>query len=447
MTAVLLSYLIIGLFLNQKVSQVCTPLDQEFRAINRRLLERIERIQRVKTCAKEEEEAKDIELRLRDLISRDRKFWIWFSMAIIHRGYINILALTAILGYGIASVSSGVMEIGSLFPLMVWAGTVSDNLWRFQHVEKQLNECLPGVTSLRRALLLPRSVMEKQKAIHLDPCESVTIEFSSVGHTYTEEQLEEEGKKKNGGVVPVLRNVSWIILPGQKVALIGSSGAGKTTIMRLLLRFMDPEQGSVKINGHDLRDLDLSSWLEIVGYVPQQAEVFDGTFRDNLLYALSEEDRIKITEEQLWSLVRQVQLDLGKRLTNGLKTRVGRSGLQLSGGQAQRLMVAAAMAKSLVGKLRFVIVDEATSSLDSTTEQAVQRGIEQMLSSSGIGALVIAHRLSTLRFCDRFIVLRPAEGVLNDDNQVEAVASSFEELYRISPTFRRLADDQGLVIL
>ena len=141
--------------------------------------------------------------------------------------------------------------------------------------------------------------------------------------------------------------------------------------------------------------------------------------------------------------MRKLKIDFGDRLTDGLDTRVGRHGIELSGGEQQRLMIgAAAMRKPI-----FMVVDEATASLDATTEKAVQKGLEEVLGDD-MSALIITHRLSTVRrLCTKFFVLRDAEGLAPGESSLEASASSFEELYEISPTFRLLADDQGVVIL
>ncbi|HBP00083.1 TPA: hypothetical protein DD617_02755 [Candidatus Uhrbacteria bacterium] len=160
----------------------------------------------------------------------------------------------------------------------------------------------------------------------------------------------------------------------------------------------------------------------------------------NLLYGVQSERQSQVTENDLWKVVKRLQIHFGKRLTHGLQTRVGRHGLKLSGGQAQRLMIGAAAAR----EPRFMIIDEATSSLDSTTERQVQQGLAEVL-GEGMGALIIAHRLSTVRdLCGKFVVLRPIDGVQGEEAQIEAVASSFEELYLLSSTFRQLADDQGI---
>jgi ABC-type multidrug transport system fused ATPase/permease subunit len=211
--------------------------------------------------------------------------------------------------------------------------------------------------------------------------------------------------------------------------------------MRLLMRYMDPTSGTIVVDGQDLRDVRLSSWLNLIAYVPQQAQVFDGTIRDNLLYRFTDEPA-RVADEELWAIMRKLKIDFGDRLTDGLDTRVGRHGIELSGGEQQRLMIgAAAMRKPI-----FMVVDEATASLDATTEKAVQKGLEEVLGGH-MGALIITHRLSTVRrLCSKFFVLRDCEGLGPGDSQLEASAGSFEELYEISPTFRMLADDQGVVI-
>jgi ABC-type multidrug transport system fused ATPase/permease subunit len=212
--------------------------------------------------------------------------------------------------------------------------------------------------------------------------------------------------------------------------------------MRLLMRYMDPTSGAILIDGHDLRDIRLSSWLSLIAYVPQQAQVFDGTIRDNLLYRFTDEP-INVPDEELWGIMRKLKIDFGDRLTAGLDTRVGRHGIELSGGEQQRLMIGAAAMRKPV----FMVVDEATASLDATTEKAVQKGLEEVLGDR-MGALIITHRLSTVRrLCGKFLVLRDSEGLAPGESQLEATAGSFEELYETSPTFRRLADDQGVVIL
>ena len=265
--------------------------------------------------------------------------------------------------------------------------------------------------------------------------EPITITITDVGHRY------EHGRSKvDGGQMRVLQGLSFTIEPREKVALIGPSGAGKSTVTRLLQRYMDPEQGSISLNGHDLRGVNLQSWRRLVGNIPQGPKLFDGTLKDNLIYALSPEQRSALTDEKIWEVMRLLRVDFGARLTDGLQTRVGRNGVKLSGGEAQRVMIASVALK----RPRFMIIDEATSSLDAENQAAVQAGLESLLASMDASALIIAHRLSTVMGCNKFVVLKPVDTLQNGNSQIECIAHSKEELFATSPTFRRLADLEGV---
>lgn len=432
MAGVLVMYIAFLLVLNRKILEVTTPIDAEFRRINRHRVERWDAIERVKTSGKEREEVHILERDARKMMKADSEFWMWYIKVATVRGVINGFVACGVVAYGVWRVWQGDWTVGLLSPLIAWSFKFSDNLWNIGKIEHRLNRAMPSVKSMKEALAIEPEVKDVENPIILD-LDSVRIEIDDVSHSY-------RGKKK---IAPnVLKDVSFTVEPGEKVALIGESGAGKTTIMRLLQRYADPSSGSILINGHDLRDVELESWRRLTAYIPQQAQILDGTIRYNLLYSMPEEERKNVTDKELLELMDKLRINFGERLTKGLETKVGRRGIKLSGGEAQRLMIGAAT----IRHPRFLIVDEATSSLDSTTEKDVQRGLEEVLRAS-TSALIITHRLPTVRnLCTKFIVLKPAASVKEGENQVEAVASCFEELYAKSPTFRRLADDQGVTI-
>ncbi|HTM68123.1 MAG TPA: ABC transporter ATP-binding protein [Candidatus Binatia bacterium] len=439
MSVVLAVYLFFTVYMNRRVSVTCTPIDAEFRRFNRHRVERWDCVERVKTSGKEAEELRFMGSWFQDILAKDRKFWLWALRMWNVRGLVNVIGSAAIIAYGAWLVWKGEWTVGFLYPFYQWSRRVGDNLWRVGHIEHRLNWNMPSVASLRKALTTPPQVEDAPGATALEAGRSVRVELVGVGHAYAGRNDEDETVGKE---LHVLRNVSFAVEPGERAALIGPSGAGKTTVMRLLQRYMDPEQGSILVDGRDLRTVALASWTSLVGYIPQQAQVLDGSLRYNLLYGLPEEERKKVSDAELWDVMRKLQIDFGERLTEGLDTVVGRRGIKLSGGQAQRLMIGSAVLK----RPRFMIVDEATSSLDSTTEKAVQEGLAKVLPPE-TSALIITHRLSTVRsLCTKFIVLRTAEDVAAGKPQVEAVARSFEELYAASPTFRRLADDQGVAV-
>src|SRR5882724_5855634 len=437
MGLVIVLYVTWSMYLNFKVNQVCTPIDKEFRALNRRRVERWERVERVKVSGKEDEETREMSGIFDGVIARDRNFWLWFITQANTRGMINGTALVAIMGWGAWLVWSGKWQIGLLYPLYAWSARVSDNIWRIGAIEHRINWNLPSVKSMIAALRIPPAITDSTEAVTLDHTVTHQIKFADVSHTYPAEV------KKTAEAPPALLRVNFTIEPGEKVALLGASGAGKTTVMRKLLRFDDPTSGCVLVNGIDLRTIRQASWRRGIGYIPQQSQVFDGAIRYNLTYRLSTEERARITDAELWKLMQLLQIDFKDRLTQGLDTIVGKNGIKLSGGQAQRLMIGAAV----IRRPWLLVIDEATSSLDSVTEHEVQAGLATVLSGSATSALIVAHRLSTVRnLCTKFVVLKSANEVQNNESQVEAIASSFEDLYRESPTFRRLADYQGVTV-
>ena len=431
-------------FLNFRVARVCAPIDQEFRRINRHRLERWESIERVKTSAKESEEIGKLDGWFNTNLGRDRKFWLWMIDQEMFRGSIVTIALTAVIGYGAWQTwhGAGSWSVGMLYPLIMWSYGVVDNLWRVGDVEHKIHWNMPAVRSMIEALSLKPDIVVQDSAPQVSREEPITISFEGVSHTYP---LGEEinGDEWHEPAIPVLSDVSFEIHSKEKVALIAPSGAGKTTLMRLLLRFMDPDRGRILVNGENLRELVLSSWLHGVGYIPQHAQVLDGTVRYNLTYGMRHEEREKISDAELWELMRLLKIDFGSRLTRGLDTLVGRNGIKLSGGQAQRLMIGAAAIK----RPRFMIIDEATSHLDSTTEKAVHDGLAEVLKGE-VSALVVAHRLSTIRdLCTKFVVLRPTDEIPPGESQIEAVGMNFPHLHLVSPTFRRLSQDQGIQLV
>jgi len=426
---ILASHLAWTLFLNQQVLRVCLPIDKMWRFLNRYRVERWQRVERVKTNAKEEDERREIERLFDQAIQPDRKFWFWFIRQATYRNTIADALLFTLIAYCVRSVWVGDMALGSLWFLVSWGSQFSTTLWHIGHIEHQFNFFTPSIMGMKEALTMPKGIGTCDAPTAIKPAQPFRVEFESVGYHYEHQTADKDA-------IPTLENVSFTIEPGEKVALIGPSGAGKSTIMKLLLRYMDPTEGRILIDGVDLRHVQLETWLSQIGYVAQQFEVFDGTIRYNLTYGLSEDRKRTISDEDIWKVMRMLQIDFGDRLVDGLNTRIGFNGIKLSGGQNQRLMIGAAALKAPC----FMIIDEATSSLDATTERLVQDGLARVLHNCG--ALIVTHRLNTVRrICDRFILLDRNEGC---GGTIHAVAESFEALAEISPAFRTLAMDQGI---
>lgn len=241
------------------------------------------------------------------------------------------------------------------------------------------------------------------------------------------------------GTTPILRDISFSLEPGTRLALVGGSGAGKSSIAKLLIRATDPSSGTIHINGTAYPQYQLQSVLRHIGVVLQKTEMISGTVRENITFGIHPEDFHEVSDEEIWEVLNAISPSFQSRFGEcGLDTLVGKQGMQLSGGEQQRLCVARALLK----KPEVLIIDEATASLDSETEQIVQNGIDVALAHD-ISALVVAHRFSTLRNCNRFVVLKRLIDCHEHESQVELICDSAAEAYAQSPTFRTLADLQG----
>ena len=253
------------------------------------------------------------------------------------------------------------------------------------HVGRQLADTLGATRRLHQVHNEPVTIRSPARPVALPPPDptAVAVEFDAVRFTYPGTQR------------PALDGVSFSVRPGATVALVGPSGAGKTTAAQLLLRFWDPEAGSIRLRGEDIRDIDLADLRAHVAMVSQETYLFNATLRENVHMA-----RPGATEDELAAAIEQASLsDFVASLPDGLATPVGERGARLSGGQRQRVAIARAFLKDTP----VLVLDEATSHLDAVNEAAVHRSLETLM--AGRTTLTIAHRLSTIRNATRIVVL------------------------------------------
>jgi ATP-binding cassette subfamily B protein len=291
-------------------------------------------------------------------------------------------------------------------------------------------DVLTALVSFERVfevLDFPAAIAERPGAVDLaEPRGRVTFEHvwfrHPRGHDVSLPSLEAPGTP--GGDQPsdwILRDLSLEVAPGETVALVGYSGAGKTTVASLVPRLYDVVEGSVRVDGHDVRDLTLDSLHAAIGVVPQDPHLFHDTIRENLRYA-----RAGATDDELADALAAARIaELVDTLPDGLDTVVGERGYRMSGGEKQRL----AIARLLLKNPRIVILDEATSHLDSESEIAIQRALARLL--DGRTAIVIAHRLSTIVDADRIVVV--ANGRIAEQGTHAALLAAggvYAELYR-----------------
>ncbi|WP_435743895.1 ABC transporter ATP-binding protein [Nocardioides sp. SYSU DS0663] len=311
-------------------------------------------------------------------------------------------ALATALVYGVGGhlVIDDALTIGTLLALATLLLRLLGPLQGLSNVRVDVMTALVSFERVFEVLDLPSLVVEKDGAAALPPTAS-RLEFDRVSFSYPRADdvslasLETVTRLESRDHEQVLHDISFTADAGQMVALVGPSGAGKTTVTHLVARLYDVESGAVRVGGHDVRDVTLESLEDVVGYVTQDAHMFHDTIRANLLYA-----RPGARDEDVWAALEAAQVaGLVRSLPDGLDTVVGDRGYRLSGGERQRL----AIARLLLKAPSIVVLDEATAHLDSGSEAAVQRALDAAL--AGRTSVVIAHRLSTVRNADRILVL------------------------------------------
>lgn len=313
---------------------------------------------------------------------------------------IPALATALVWGIGGYLVVDSDLTIGTLTALATLLLRLLGPLQGLSNVRVDVMTALVSFDRVFEVLDLPSTVQEKSDAIVL-PHGAAALEFSDVSFTYPKADevslasLETVARVESRDHVQVLHDVSFTADRGQMVALVGPSGAGKTTITHLVARLYDVTGGAVRVGGFDVRDLTLQSLEDAVGYVTQDAHMFHDTIRENLRYAKPD-----ATDDEIWATLEAAQIAAVVRsMPDGLGTVVGDRGYRLSGGERQRL----AIARLLLKAPSVVVLDEATAHLDSESEHAVQVALDKAL--EGRTSLVIAHRLSTVLNADQILVV------------------------------------------
>lgn len=296
-------------------------------------------------------------------------------------GFLEAVSLLLFLLLGGWQVSQGNLTGGQFVSYLTAVLMLIDPI---SLVTSNYNEFKQGEASIDRIfelLAIQPKVVDKPGAAALPPVTG-KVEYRNVSFSYQPNQ-------------PVLRGLSLMALPGEAIALVGSSGAGKTTMANLLPRFYDPQEGQVLIEGVDIRDVTLSSLRRQIGIVPQETILFSGTIAQNIAFGQAEFDLEAVQEAARIANAHQFIIEFPQ----GYQTWVGERGVNLSGGQRQRL----AIARAVLLNPRILILDEATSALDSESEALVQEALERLMQNRTV--FIIAHRLATVRRADRILVL------------------------------------------
>jgi ABC-type multidrug transport system fused ATPase/permease subunit len=310
------------------------------------------------------------------------------------------------IGIGVYLLFSGFVTAGSIFLIFTWSNHFITSLWMITDMQKQFITDKINIEKYFEILDIEPDVVEKENAVKDDF--SGDIEFNNVKFKYP-------GRKNSHDSNDitetdwVLKGVSFNIKRGQKVAFVGESGSGKSTIANLVRRAFDPQEGSIKINGHNIKDVALQNFLKKVGSVDQEVILFDKSLRENISFG---NERL-LSDSELQKIAKLSRIDsFFNKLEHGWDTIVGERGSKISGGEKQRIGIARALAKNP----EILIFDEATSALDSVSEKVVQKSID--ISCKGKTSIIIAHRLSTVKNCDKIFVLKNGE-IIGDGTHQE----------------------------
>jgi ATP-binding cassette subfamily C protein len=337
----------------------------------------------------------------------------------------SALALALVYGLGGVLAIGGHLQAGAIVSLALLLTRLYAPLTALANAHVEIASALVSFERVFEVLDLTPLIRQRPGAVPV-PRGPVAVEFDDVRFGYPSADkvslasLEEVAVLDNRGGDEVLHGISFTAEPGQMVALVGSSGAGKSTIASLVARLYDVDSGAVRLAGADVRDVTFASLKETVGVVTQDGHLFHESIRSNLTLAAPDAGG-----DQLWDALRRARLaDVVADMPDGLDTVVGERGYRLSGGQRQRLTIA----RLLLGSSRVVVLDEATASLDSESEAAVQQALTEAL--AGRTSIVIAHRLSTIRAADQILVVEDGRIVERGTHpQLLARRGRYSELY------------------
>lgn len=349
--------------------------------VNGRLTETLAGVRVIKAFNAEEQENKVFEKGVDLMFQNVKKSLTATALMTSTSTFLLGIASTGIMGIGGYKIIQGELTIGDFLSFTLLLGFMIAPIVQMSNIGSQLTEALAGLDRTEELMNMQAEDEDENRTEEIHHFKG-DIEFKEVSFAYEE--------NKN-----VLNNISFNAASGSVIALVGSSGSGKSTIAGLSATFLNPKSGTITIDGHDLSKVKLKSFRKHLGVVLQDEFLFEGTIRENIMFP-----RPNATEEQLQNAVNAAYVnEFTDRFDDGLNTLIGERGVKLSGGQRQRI----AIARAILADPKIIILDEATSNLDTESEVLIQKSLAQLTKNRT--TIVIAHRLSTIRKADQILVI------------------------------------------
>lgn len=419
---IVLASLVLNVFLQLKLTSRYMPEFDTWEQVSKdrhtAVGEHIRNVDLTKNLGAEDLSTKEVMNRHYESEEMGKKLWLKFN------GRLHVVDLLTPVTTAVAFLFSawqayvGAITAGEFLMIVTWSGMATGAIGQVQIFQRRIMRSLPSFRDFQNQLAKKPELTFSDNPIKKGVLAG-EIEYRNVSHTYSND------KKKTFH----MDNVSLVVPAGKKVAFAGVSGSGKSTLIKLLLRNFDPESGDVLIDGHNLKDLDLKSYLSDVGYVSQETRLFDKSVKENLIYGL----RRRVTEREIWNALDIANLkEKIEQSEKGLKSKIGEQGIQLSGGERQRL----AIARAILREPKILIFDEATSNLDAINEKEIQEAIDK--AAKGRTAIMIAHRLSTVINADKIFFF---------ENGKLLAEGTHEQLLAISPKYQELCSHQYLDVV
>ena len=411
---VLLLMPIAGVFITffiQYLQPLFTKTQEKLDQLNRVLEENLSGIRIVKAFVRRDHEGErfnkanteltEVSVRINQLIG------VLFPITIL----IMNLGIVAIIYFGGIQIVQGTTTVGTIMAFTNYVFSAMFPLMMLSMMAGQISYAEASAKRIMQVLDSEPEIQNKPEAVHLDDVTG-RVEFQNVSFSY-----------RDDGGDPVLRDVSFIAKPGETVAILGSTGSGKSSLIHLISRFYDVSGGRVLVDDHDIRDLEIKSLRKHIGISLQEAVLFSGTIKDNIRYG-----RPNATEEEVIEAAKAAQAhEFITGFPQGYDTTVGQRGVNLSGGQKQRL----AIARALLVKPAILILDDSTSAVDVETETKIEEALEELIADTT--SFIIAQRISTVLNADKILIL--------DDGRIVA-EGNHTQLMDTSPIYREIYDSQ-----